>query len=325
VDRRTFLTGTAALGLGTAASASAQAQTFPSRPIRFVVPASVSTPPDTLARIIANAIAENEGWTTIVEDKPGAVMTLGAGEVVKQPADGHTLFVAMAGVTAINALLPMASTNIETDFAPVARVGTAYNVLVVNSRVPVRSVAELVAFLEKSAGTQSYSSGGFATPAHLLGELFKLETGVRATHVPYNQFPQAITDLVTGVNTYQFIGILPVVQLVKTGKLNALAVMGRKRNPALPDVPTIAEVGFPQLVSEDWSGLLVKAGTPTGVIARLNRAVNYALKSDKVLTAFARLGIDLGGGTPEAFGAHVRAETVRWTKVIKDAGIKINT
>jgi tripartite-type tricarboxylate transporter receptor subunit TctC len=197
-------------------------------------------------------------------------------------------------------------------------------VLVVNPGVPVHSVAELIAFLKKSPDKHTYSSGGFATPAHLLGELFKLETGVRATHVPYTQFPQAIVDLVSGVNTYQFIGILPVVQLINTGKLRALAVMGKKRNPALPDVPTIAEAGFPKLVSGDWAGILVKAGTPKDVIARLNRAVNYALKADKVLNAFAKIGIDVGGGTPEEFGAFVHAETVRWTKVIKDAGIKIN-
>ncbi len=325
MKRRAFLTGAAALGLDTAAFTPAHAQTFPSSAVRFVVPASASTPPDTLARIVANGIAENEGWNTIVEDKPGAVMTLGAGEVLKQAADGQTLLVAMTGVTAISALVPTASINIETDFAPVARVGTAYNVLVVGPGVPVHSVAELIAFLKKSPGKHTYSSGGFATPAHLLGELFKLETGVQATHVPYTQFPQAIVDLIAGVNTYQFIGMLPVVQLIKTGKLNALAVMGSKRNSALPDVPTIAEAGFPKLVSEDWSGLLVKAGTPRNVIVRLNRVVNNALKTDKVLSAFARLGIDAGGGTPEEFGAHVHAETVRWTKVIKDAGIKINT
>ncbi len=324
MDRRAFLSGAAALGLGTTAFTPAQAQTFPSNVIRFVVPASVSTPPDTLARMVANAIAENEGWTTIVENKPGAEMTLGAGEVLKQAADGHALLAAMTGMAAISALMPTASINIETDFAPVVRVGTAYNVLVVNPNIPVHSVTGLIDFLKQNPGKYTYSSGGFATPAHLLGELFRLETGVQVTHVPYNQFPQAIADLVAGVNAYQFIAILPVVQLVNTGKLRALAVMARKRNPALPEVPTIAEVGFPKLVSEDWSGLLAKAGTPKDVILRLNRAVNNALKTDKVLTAFARLGIDVGGGSPEEFGAHVHAEVVRWTKVIKEAVIKIN-
>jgi len=143
--------------------------------------------------------------------------------------------------------------------------------------------------------------------------------------VPYNQFPQAIADLLAAVNTYQFITVLPVVQLINTGKLRALAMMGDKRNPALPDVPTIIEVGFPQLVAEDWAGIMVKAGTPQPVIARLNGAVNHALKTDKVREALAKIGADVGGGTPEEFGAHVHAEMVRWTKVIKDAGIKINT
>jgi tripartite-type tricarboxylate transporter receptor subunit TctC len=293
--------------------------------IRFVVPASASTPPDILARIVANALSDLEGWKTIVEDKPGAVMTLGIGEVLKQPADGHTVFSVTVPITAVPALMPNASVNLERDFAPVIRVGTGYNVLVVNPNVPVHSVAELIDFLKKDPGKHTFSSGGFGTPAHLLGELFKLETGVQATHVPYNQFPQAIADLLAGVNTYQFITLLPVVQLINTGKLRALAVMGNKRNPVLPDVPTIAEARFPRLVAEDWAGLLVKAGTPADVIARLNGAVNYALKTDKVRDALAKIGTDVGGGTPQEFGAHVRAETVRWTKVIKDAGIKINS
>jgi tripartite-type tricarboxylate transporter receptor subunit TctC len=319
------MTGAAALGLGAAASARARAQAFPSNVIRFVVPASASTPPDILARVVANALADLEGWKTIVEDKPGAVHTLAIAEVLKHPADGHTLFSVTTPITAVPALMPSASVNLDTDFAPVIRIGTGYNVLVVNPGAPVHSVAELIDFLKKNPNKHTFSSGGFGTPAHLLGELFKLETGVQATHVPYNQFPQAIADLLAGVNTYQFITLLPVVQLINTGKLRALAVMGHKRNPALPDVPTIAEAGFPRLVAEDWAGLLVKSGTPADVIARLNGAVNHALKTDNVREALAKIGTDVGGGTPEEFGAHVHAETVRWTKVIKDAGIKIST
>ncbi len=325
MNRRAFLSASAALGLGAAAHRHARAQTFPSGVVRFVVPASASTPPDILARIVANALADLEGWKTIVEDKPGAVMTLGIGEVLRQPADGYTVFSVTTPITAVPALMPNASINLDTDFAPVIRIGTGYNVLVVHPGVPVHSVAELVDFLKQDPGKHTFSSGGFGTPAHLLGELFKLETGVQATHVPYNQFPQAIADLLAGVNTYQFITLLPVVQLINTGKLRALAVMGHKRNPALPDVPTIAEAGFPRLVAEDWAGLLVKSGTPADVIARLNGVVNHALKTDKVREALAKVGTDVGGGTPEEFGAHVHAETVRWTKVIKDAGIKINT
>jgi tripartite-type tricarboxylate transporter receptor subunit TctC len=325
MNRRAFLTGATALGLGAAASTFARAQSFPSNVIRFVVPNSASTPPDILARIVANALSDVEGWRTIVENKPGAVQTLGIGEVLKQPADGYTLFSVTAPIAAVPALMPNTAINLDRDFAPVIRIGTGYNVLVVNPGVPVHSVAELVDFLKKNPGKHTFSSGGFGTPAHLLGELFKLETGVQATHVPYNQFPQAIADLLGGVNAYQFITLLPVVQLINTGKLRALAVMGSKRNPALPDVPTIAEVGFPRLVAEDWAGILVKSGTPADVIARLNSVVNHALKTDKVRDALAKIGADVGGGTPQEFGAHVHAETVRWTKVIKDAGIKINS
>jgi tripartite-type tricarboxylate transporter receptor subunit TctC len=325
MNRRAFLTGAAALGLGAAAFEPARGQSFPSNVIRIVVPYSASTPPDILARVVATALSEGEGWNVIVENKPGGVMTIGATEVLKQPADGLTLLSVTAPFAAIPGLVPDAKFKIETDFAPLVQIGTAYNVLVVNPSVPVHSVAELVAYLKKDPGRYTFSSGGFGTPAHLLGELFKLETGVQATHVPYVQFPQAIGDLISGVNTYQFIAMMPVVQHINTGKLRALAVMARKRVAPLKDVPTIVEAGYPQLASEDWGGLLVKAGTPPATIARLNEAINKALKTDKLREALAKLGTDPGGGTPEAFGTLVNGEIARWTKVIKDAGIKINT
>jgi tripartite-type tricarboxylate transporter receptor subunit TctC len=323
ITKRAFLStvamaGTAA-GFGIAAHRPAFAQPYPSSVIRIVVPYSASTPPDILARIVATALSEGEGWNVIVENKPGAVMTIGTNEVLKQPADGYTLLSITAPFAAVPALVPDAKFKIETDFAPLIQVGTAYNVLVVNPSVPVNSVAELIAYLKKDPGKHTFSSGGFGTPAHLLGELFKLETGVQATHVPYTQFPQAIADLISGVNTYQFITILPVVQHINTGKLRALAVMGRKRVGV-----TIVEVGYPKLAAEDWAGILVKTGTPPAVIARLNDALNKALKTDKVREALAKLGVDPGGGTPEAFSALVHSETEHWTKVVQEAGIKIN-
>jgi tripartite-type tricarboxylate transporter receptor subunit TctC len=324
MNRRAFLAGAAALGCGGTTFRPAIAQSFPSNVIRIVVPTSASTPPDILARIIATALSDSEGWKVVVENKAGAVMTIGAMDVLNQPPDGHTLFSVTAPIAAVPALVPNAQFNLEKDFAPLIRTGTGYNVLVVNPSVPVNSVEELIAYLKKDAGKHTFSSGGFGTPAHLLGEMFKLETGVQATHVPYVQFPQAIADLVSGINTYQFITVLPVVQLIKTGKLKALAVMGKNRIAALPDVPTIIEAGYPKLASEDWAGLLIKTGTPAPVVAQLNAAIDKAIKTDKVREALAKLGVDAGGGAPETFGTLVHGEIVRWSKVIKDADIKIS-
>jgi tripartite-type tricarboxylate transporter receptor subunit TctC len=330
ITKRAFLStvataGMAAVGLGATAFGPALAQTYPSRVIRIIVPWSASTPPDILARIVATALSESEGWNVIVENKPGAVGTIGPMEALKQPADGYTVLSVGTPLAAVPALVPDAKFKLETDLTPLIQIGTAYNVLVVNPSVPVNSVAELIAYLKKDPGKYTFSSGGFGTPAHLLGELFKLETGVQATHVPYTQFAQAIGDLISGVNTYQFIAMMPVVQHIAAGKLRALAVMGHKSVAALKDVPTITEAGYPKLAAEDWNGFMLKTGTPSAVTAQLNDVVNKALKTDKVRDALARLGTDPGGGTPEAFGTLVHAEIARWSKVIKDAGIKINT
>ena len=325
MNRRSVLKSAATgAGLAWLDPRMARAQAYPSRTIRIVVSSSASTPPDILARIAANSLTDVEGWKVVVENRPGAVQTIAVNEVLRQEADGYTLLSVAAPIAAVPALIPNATFNLETDFAPVIHLATGYNVLVVNPKLPVQSVSGLIEFLKQHPDKHTFSSGGFGSPAHLLGEMFKLEVGVRTTHVPYAQFPQAIADLLSGVNSYQFITALPVVQHINSGALRALAVMSSRRIPALKDVPTIVESGYPKLAAEDWSGFLAKSGTPPVLIGRLNAAVNRSLKTEKVRESLAGMGVDPGGGTPEEFGSLVRTETVRWTKVIKDAGIKIN-
>ena len=302
---------------------AAAAQPFPSRVITIVVPTAPATPPDIISRVIANELSESEGWRIIVENKAGAVLTLGGTEVLKRPADGYAIYAMALPVSAAPAVLPNMPFQLD-DFAPVVKISTSYNVLVVNPAVPAKSVSELVALLKREQDKYTFSSGGFGTPAHLIGEMFKLETGTRATHVPYNQLSQAIGDLLNGTNHFMFITTLPVVDLIANGNLRALAVTGPKRIAALADVPTVAEQGFPNLTVEDWVGFAVKSGTPNDVIARLNEAINKALSKPKVREAFARVGAEPAGGTPLAYGDLIKSQAGHWASVIKDSGIKMS-
>jgi tripartite-type tricarboxylate transporter receptor subunit TctC len=296
---------------------------FPSKPIRIVVPTAPSTPPDIISRVIASELADAEGWTVVVENRPGAVMTIAGAEVLKQPADGTAIYAISLPISAAPALLPNMPFRPDIDFAPLIKISTSYNVLVVNPTVPARSVSELIALLKSQPDKLTYSSGGFGTPAHLIGELFKLETGVRAGHVPYQQFPQAIADLLNGTNHYMFITTLPVVELITSGRLRALAVSGRQRVASLANVPTIVEQGFPSLVVEDWVGFTVKSGTPDAIITRLNAAINRALTKPKVKEALGKVGADTAGGTPAEFGTVLKAQIAHWSRVVKDAGIRL--
>jgi tripartite-type tricarboxylate transporter receptor subunit TctC len=302
----------------------AGAQEFPAGPIRILVPTAPSTPPDIISRAIATDVANSEGWRVIVENRPGAVMTIAGSEVLKQPANGTSIYAMSVPVTAAPAFLENMPFDLSKDFAPVVKISTSYNVLVVHPSVPAKSVAELVQLIKAQPDKFTFSSGGFGTPAHLIGEMFKLRTGVRATHVPYQQFPQAIGDLVSGINQYMFVTSLPVVDLIASGKLRALAVTGPKRLPALEGVPTIIEQGFPDLVVEDWVGFAVKSGTPNAIVLRLNAAINAALLKPHVREAFARLGAEPVGGTPDAYRELVNSQLAHWAKVVKDSGIKMH-
>jgi tripartite-type tricarboxylate transporter receptor subunit TctC len=300
----------------------AVAQSYPSNTIRIVVGAA-GGPGDIITRIVANELGQSEGWQIVVENKPGASGAIAGAEVLKQPADGYSIYTIALPNSAAPALLQNVGFQLDTDFTPVIKLMTAHHVLVVNPSVPARSLAELVALLKSQPDKLNFSSGGFGTPAHLTGELFKLQTGVRVAHVPYRSLPQAIGDLLNGTNHYQFINPLPVLDLIATGKLRALAVTAPKRMPALKEVPTVVEEGFPDLIVQDWIGFLVKRGTPDAIVARLNEAVNKALAKPAVREAFAKIAAEPAGGSPAEFGAHLKSQIAFWGKVVKDAGIKI--
>lgn len=311
-----------AVSLGAMAQ-PAVAQSYPSGMIRIFVGGGAGAPPDIITRIISNELGQSEGWRIVVENKPGAAGTLAAGEVLKQPADGYTMLAFTLGASASPALLSNIAFRHDTDFAPVIKVMTAHQVLVANPSVSAKSMKELVALLKSQPDKLTFSSGGIGTPAHLVGEQFRLQTGVRVTHVPYRTLPQAIGDLLNGTNQYQFVTPLPVLDLIASGKLRALAVTAPTRMAALKDVPTVVEEGFPELVIADWVGFVVKSGTPDAVIAKLNEAINKTLAKASVREAFAKIAAEPAGGTPGEFGAHIKSQIAHWSKVVKDAGIKI--
>jgi tripartite-type tricarboxylate transporter receptor subunit TctC len=312
-----------ALAIATIASPS-HAQTYPSGMIRITVPGPAGTPPDIMARLIAAELGEAEGWRAIVENKPGAIQTIGLAEVLRQPADGYTLGSISLPASAAPALLPNVKFRLDSDFVPIVKLASAYHVLVVHPSVQATSLAEFVALLKSRPDKLTFSSGGFGTPAHLAGEMFKLQTGIRATHVPYQALPRAIADLLNGTNQFQFITPLPVIDLIAAGKLRAIAITGPTRLPALKDVPTVAEAGFPDLIIQDWFGMLAKTGTPDDIIARLNNTINKALAKPRVRDAIAKMEAEPAGGTPREFGEFLRTQIAHWSKVVKDGNIKMH-
>lgn len=301
----------------------AATQTYPSGMIRMIVPSPAGTPPDIMGRIIANELGESESWRVIVENKVGAIQTIGLAETLKQPADGHTLASIALPASAAPALIPNISFRLDADFAPVIKLASAYHVLVVTPSLPVKSLADFVSLMKNEPDKMTFSSGGFGTPAHLAGEMFKLQTGVRSTHVPYQGLSKAIADLMNGTNQYQFITPLPVIELIHAGKLRALAITGPTRLSAVPDVPTVGEAGFPDLVIQDWFGILIKTGTPNAIVVQLNEAMNKALAKPRVREAIGKMGAEPAGGTPSDFGTFLTSQIAHWSKVVKNSGIKM--
>ncbi len=303
---------------------AAQADSFPgNNPIRIVVPTNSGPPPDAIARIIASDLTENEGWRVVVENRPGALQTLAISDVLRQPADGLSIFPMSLGAIATPALLPEKAIRLDVDFAPVVKIASGYTVLVVTPSVPAVAVSDLVALLKTQPDKLHYSSGGFGTPAHLLGEMFRLRTGTSFTQVQYPVNQQRIGDLLSGRTHFAFYNTPAVADLVAADKLRALALAGPRRIAAFKDVPTVVEAGFPSLVAEDWVGFVVKAGTAAEAIGRLNAAVNRSLAKPKIREAFARLGYEAAGGTPADLQGLIASQLSYWATITREAGIKM--
>ena len=302
---------------------AAHAESYPSNLIRIVVPTGPGTPPDVIGRVIAAELSEGEGWRIVVENKPGALQSVGMAEVLRQPADGYTIYSMSVPTAAVPALMPNLGMRPDVDFIPIIKLSKSYNSLVVTPSFPAKSISELVVVLKRDPGKYNFSSAGFGTPAHLIGEMFKLQTGVQAIHVPYQQSQQRLGDLLNGTNHFDFLATVTVGDFVESGRLRALGVTAPDRVVGLKDVPTVFEQGFPELVVEDYVGFAVKSGTPSDIVATLNNALNKALQKPKVIETFTKLGAAPAGGTADAFGTLIKEQVAYWEKVIRESGIKM--
>lgn len=308
------------IGLSTALLS--HAQTYPNKPIRLVIPSSAGTPVDILSRVVAVKMANELGQAVVVENKVGAGGIVGMQDILRQPADGYTLMSIYRGMVLTPHIFRNVSMDIQRDFAAVGQSLFTYNVLLVNPKVPANSVVELANLIKSKPGQLNFASGGIASPAHLAGELFSQKVGSKLTHVPYLAFPQALGDLMGGQVEMMFSATAPAMGHIESGKVKALAVTSSRRLPSLKDIPTMAEMGYPEVTLRDWMGLMVKTGTPTDVIDRLNSALLKALSSDDVRQSFARLGAEPAGGTAADFAALIAQDTNSLVQLARNASIR---
>jgi tripartite-type tricarboxylate transporter receptor subunit TctC len=297
------------------------AQPYPSKPVRVVIPYPPGSTPDIVGRTASSKLQEALGQPFVVENRTGAGGNIGAEAVAKAPADGHTLLIGINGPAAINKFLyKNLAYDSDKDLVPVSLLASAPQMLVVTPSVGAAEFKSFIAFLKKNPGRLSYGSVGSGSASHLTMELLKNDAGVFVVHIPYRGFPPAVTDLLSG-NIQAMFAIIPaVLPQVKAGKLKALAVTGLKRSAIAPDVPSVAELGFPQLESLAWIGLLAPAGTPGEVVGRLSAEAVKAMRATDTRDMLGKQGFDVVGSSPTEFSAWIRAEQAKWSKVIKASG-----
>jgi len=306
----------------TLACASAGAQTYPTKSIRWVVPSTPGDGSDVTGRLIADKISRELGQAVVIDNKPGAGGVLGSDAVAKSAADGYTMIVGNAGSHGVNAgIYSKLPYDVVKDFVPVAMICTTPNVMVVSPNTKAKTVAEFVALAKANPGKFNYASGGVGSSAHLSAELFKSMTGTEITHIPYKGSAPAVTALLADESQLMIGNLPPWAAQIKAGKVQALAVTTAKRHPSLPDVPALTE-SLPGFETVAWFGVLAPAATPKSVVERMNAVINQALDQADVKARLATLACDPAPGTPEAFAQRVNADVARWKKLASERNIR---
>ncbi len=307
------------------APAPAGAQTWPAKPIRFIVPMPPGGGTDLFSRSMAAKLSESLGAQVVVENKPGAGGNIGLDAAAKSPADGYTLVMGQTSNLAINpTLYRKLPFDPLKDLAPVTLVTSTPLVLVVAANSPWKSLAELVAAAKASAKPLSYGSPGNGTVGHLAGEMLSRSAGIKLLHIPYKGASPAMTDLMGGQIDLYFASLGAAVSQVKGGKLRALAVTTAKRSPALPDVPTIAQSGYKDFDASTWYGVLAPAGTPAPIIERLSADLTRILGMPDIRERLSSDGGEILGGSPEHFSAFLKSEHQKWSQIVKESGAKVD-
>lgn len=306
------------------AAPAVPAADYPTRPVALVVAFPPGGASDVLARIVGRKLEQILGQPVVIDNRPGAGGNVAAETVAHAAPDGYTLLAGNNAILATNAAL-YKKINFDpiADFAPIGLIGSQANILVVNPALPVKSMAELIALAKANPGKLNFASSGHGLAAHLAGELFKAEAKIDIVHVPYKGAAPALQDVIAGHVQMMFATASSVVPHIRDGKVRALAVATLKRTAILPDIPTIDELGIKNFDATTWHGLVAPARTPEDVIAVLNGALTNSLEDASVKKSLGDLGVDVIGGTPEAFAAYIKSEIPKWTAIIKASGAKL--